>query len=158
MNRHIPWGYSHKPWYGDQLNTKISCIFNTADDEPFVYLDPNLLSLIRGKRIALIDDVISSGGTMSAMLEFLTGAEVAGGEVMGRDVTNGLVKIEEVADGKAMDGKKKGGMGLNIVCVGVGMLQGEKYKTKLKPEVLEMVVGAVESPLLKAVEGGWVQR
>lgn len=84
--------------------------------------------MIKGKRIALIDDVVSSGTTIAAMLKFL--------------------KTEE----------EKGGMGLNIVCVGVGMLQGDKYLTQLGAEVVEMVVGAVESPLLKAVEGGWIKR
>ncbi|KAG4027487.1 hypothetical protein MFRU_029g00110 [Monilinia fructicola] len=128
FDRHIPWGYSKKPWYGDDLTTKISCIFNGPGEEPSVYLDPNLLSLIKGKRIALIDDVVSSGTTIAAMLKFL--------------------KTEE----------EKGGMGLNIVCVGVGMLQGDKYLTQLGAEVVEMVVGAVESPLLKAVEGGWIKR
>ncbi|KAA8568286.1 hypothetical protein EYC84_007322 [Monilinia fructicola] len=117
-----------KPWYGDDLTTKISCIFNGPGEEPSVYLDPNLLSLIKGKRIALIDDVVSSGTTIAAMLKFL--------------------KTEE----------EKGGMRLNIVCGGVGMLQGDKYLTQLGAEVVEMVVGAVESPLLKAVEGGWIKR
>lgn len=144
-DRHIPWGYTKKPWYGDDLTTKISCIFDAPGQEPPVYLDPNLLSLVKGKRVALIDDVISSGTTMSAMLKFLT-------EEVVEDVeSDGL-------GGTGKEGKKSGGLGLNVVCVGVGMLQGEKYTNELSEEVVRMIVGAVKSPLLKAVEGGWVQR
>ncbi|ESZ93521.1 hypothetical protein SBOR_6102 [Sclerotinia borealis F-4128] len=149
FDRHVPWGYSHKPWYGDQLSTKISCIFDEPDQGPSVFLDPNLLSLVKGKRIALIDDVISSGTTMAAMLKFLTDEEVTDENIMSQKATD---------DEKKPHQKKESGMGLNVVCVGVGMLQGEKYKTELSPEVVEMIVGAVESPLLKAVEGGWVPR
>lgn len=111
-----------------------------------MYLDPNLLSLVKGKRVALIDDVISSGTTMSAMLKFLTEEEVV------EDVES------EGLGGSGKERKKSGGLGLNVVCVGVGMLQGDKYKNDLSEEVVRMTVGAVKSPLLKAVEGGWVQR
>ncbi|TEY66043.1 hypothetical protein BOTCAL_0134g00140 [Botryotinia calthae] len=143
FDRHVPWGYSKKPWYGDQLTTKISCLFDKPGQGPPVYIDPNLLSLLKGKRIALIDDVISSGTTISAMLKFLTGKEIVDEEALG---------------GVANDEIRNGGMGLNIVCVGVGMLQGDVYKTELSADVVKMTVGAVESPLLKAVEGGWIPR
>lgn len=116
------------------------------------------MPLIKGKKIALIDDVVSSGSTIGMMLEFLMG----GGN--GDQTKNEVVSIEETANEMAAtemrsepvkNENQKGGMGLNIVCVGVGMLQGEKYKSTLRKEVLDMLVGAVESPLLKAVEGGW---
>ncbi|KAF7942966.1 hypothetical protein EAE96_010915 [Botrytis aclada] len=152
FDRHIPWGYSKKPWYGDQLTTKISCLFDKPGQGPPVYLDPNLLSLVKGKRIALIDDVISSGTTMSAMLKFLTDKEVTDEEA-----PSGLANDEtgkEAGDTKT----RERGMGLNVVCIGVGMLQGDVYKTELSADVVKMIVGVVESPLLKAVEGGWIQR
>ncbi|TGO49428.1 hypothetical protein BCON_0210g00080 [Botryotinia convoluta] len=147
FDRHIPWGYSKKPWYGDQLTTKISCLFDKPGQGPPVYLDPNLLPLVKGKRIALIDDVISSGTTMSAMLKFLTDKEAPSG------VANDEIRKEAVDDKI-----REGGMGLNIVCIGVGMLQGDVYRKELSADVVKMIVGAVESPLLKAVEGGWIQR
>ncbi|TGO18212.1 hypothetical protein BTUL_0011g00180 [Botrytis tulipae] len=152
FDRHIPWGYSKKPWYGDELTTKISCLFDKPGQGPPVYLDPNLLSLVKGKRIALIDDVISSGMTMRAMLKFLTDEEVIDEEAPSR------VTDDETRKGAADAKTREGGMGLNVVCVGVGMLQGDVYKKKLSADVVGMIVGAVESPLLKAVEGGWVQR
>ncbi|TGO23353.1 hypothetical protein BPAE_0135g00130 [Botrytis paeoniae] len=152
FDRHIPWGYSKKPWYGNQLTTKISCLFDKPGQGPPVYLDPNLLSLVKGKRIALIDDVISSGTTMIAMLKFLTDKEVVDEEAPS-GVANDEIR-KKVAGEKTRDG----GMGLNVVCVGVGMLQGDVYKKGLSADIMRMIVGAVESPLLKAVEGGWIQR
>ncbi|KAM0127201.1 hypothetical protein ACHAPC_010674 [Botrytis cinerea] len=152
FDRHIPWGYSKKPWYGDQLTTKISCLFDKPGQGPPVYLDPNLLSLVKGKRIALIDDVISSGTTISAMFKFLTDKEIVDEEAQS-GVANDEIR-NEAGDGEI----RKGGMGLNIVCVGVGMLQGDVYKTELSADVVKVTVGAVESPLLKAIEGGWIQR
>ncbi|KAF7910038.1 uncharacterized protein EAF01_003756 [Botrytis porri] len=152
FDRHIPWGYTKKPWYGDQLTTKISCLFDKPGQGPPVYLDPNLLSLVKGNRIALINDVISSGTTMSAILKFLTDKELVDGEESSGIANDDIRKeaVDEVT--------RTGGMGMNIVCIGVGMLQGDGYKTELSADVVRMIVGAMESPLLKAVEGGWIPR
>lgn len=100
----------------------------------------------------MIDDVISSGTTISAMLNFLTDKDIVDEEPQS-GVANDEIR-KEAGDDKI----RNRGMGLNIVCVGVGMLQGDVYKTELSADVVKMTVGAVESPLLKAVEGGWIQR
>jgi adenine/guanine phosphoribosyltransferase-like PRPP-binding protein len=43
-------------------------------------LDPNLLPLIKGRRVALVDDAISTGGTAVASVRLLrkVGVEIAG--------------------------------------------------------------------------------
>jgi adenine/guanine phosphoribosyltransferase-like PRPP-binding protein len=60
----------------DSLRTPVDAI--TTDTTQYLLLDRRRLDVIRGKRIALVDDVISSGGSMSAALRLLdeAGAEV----------------------------------------------------------------------------------
>ncbi|KAE9975753.1 hypothetical protein EG328_003005 [Venturia inaequalis] len=54
--RYIPMGYSKKFWYTEDLSTAVSSITSPGIGEKRVYLDPHLLPLIRGKRVAIIDD------------------------------------------------------------------------------------------------------
>ena len=50
----------------------------TPDDSKRVYLDPNLLPLLRGRRVVLVDDAVSSGATLDAPWRLIesVGAEV----------------------------------------------------------------------------------
>jgi adenine/guanine phosphoribosyltransferase-like PRPP-binding protein len=84
-----------------------------------VFLDPNLLPLVEGKRAVIIDDAVSSGRTLKATWDLL---ERVGCMVQG---------------------------------IGVVMRQGGEWKTLLGEERAGEVVGVLESPLLRAVEGGW---
>jgi adenine/guanine phosphoribosyltransferase-like PRPP-binding protein len=65
--RYVPMGYSRKFWYTKDLSTAVSSITSPGVGEKRVYLDPHLLPLIRGKRVAIIDDAVSLGGTLSAV-------------------------------------------------------------------------------------------
>ncbi|PQE32708.1 hypothetical protein CJF32_00008302 [Rutstroemia sp. NJR-2017a WRK4] len=121
FNRHVPFGYTRKPWFDDSLSLSISCIF-TEGTPPCIYLDPNLLELVKGKRVLVVDDVISSGSIMKDTLKFLEGLE------------------------------------MNVVCVAVGMLQGSEWRKVLDEDTVKKIVSAIESPLLKAVKDGWVER
>ena len=47
------------------------------------------------------------------------------------------------------------GIGVEIVACGVAMKQGEKWREVLGDERAEKMRWVFESPLLKAVEGGW---
>jgi adenine/guanine phosphoribosyltransferase-like PRPP-binding protein len=68
--RYVPCGTSRKFWYRDDLAVPLSSI--TSPDVPKqLYLDPRMLPLIAGKRVALIDDVISSGVSMAAGIRLL---------------------------------------------------------------------------------------
>jgi phosphoribosylpyrophosphate synthetase len=107
-----------------------------------LYLDPNQLPLIQNKKCVLIDDAISSGKTLKSSWDFLESDMI----------------------------------GAKIEVVGVCMKQGERWRTMLdavndseqmrnydeinreKKTRSEMIEWVFESPLLKAVEGGWVVR
>ncbi|HEY4200419.1 MAG TPA: phosphoribosyltransferase [Devosiaceae bacterium] len=67
--RYVPLGTSRKFWYDETLSVPLSSI--TTAQEKRLYIDPRLLPLLAGRRVALIDDVISSGTSMAAALELL---------------------------------------------------------------------------------------
>lgn len=84
---------------------------------------------MKGKRCALIDDAVSSGKTLESSWGFLESEEV----------------------------------GAIIEVVGVCMKQGERWRGVLDEGKhgegrSEKVKWVFESPLLKAVDGGWVVR
>lgn len=80
----MPLGYSRKFWYTDDLATEVSSI-TTPSARKKLYLDPNQLSLVRGKRAIIIDDAVSSGKTLQASWDFLESEEV-GCQVLGAGV------------------------------------------------------------------------
>ena len=53
--RHVPLGYSRKLWYDEALSEPVSSI-TSPEPGKRLYLDPNLLSLLRGRRVVLVDD------------------------------------------------------------------------------------------------------
>ncbi len=61
--RYVPLGTSRKFWYRDDLSVSLSSI-TTPNQEKRLYIDPRMLPLLEGKRVALIDDVISSGASI----------------------------------------------------------------------------------------------
>jgi adenine/guanine phosphoribosyltransferase-like PRPP-binding protein len=78
-SRYVPLGYSRKFWYDDALSEPVTSI-TSPEAGKRLRLDPNLLSLIKGRRVVLVDDAISTGATAIAAVRLLqkTGAEVAG--------------------------------------------------------------------------------
>lgn len=74
-SRYVPCGTSRKFWYDDKLSTPMSSV--TTNAERRLYLDPRMLPLLEGRRVALIDDVISTGTSITAGLALLaaSGAE-----------------------------------------------------------------------------------
>lgn len=84
-----------------------------------LYLDPNLLELMKGKKVVLVDDAVSTGATLKIAWDFL----------------------ERV--------------GCEVVVVGVVMRQGERWREVVGGKRVQRVLGVLESPLLRAVEGGW---
>jgi adenine/guanine phosphoribosyltransferase-like PRPP-binding protein len=77
--RYVPLGYSRKFWYDDALSEPVASI-TSPEAGKHLRLDPNLLPLIEGRRVALVDDAISTGATAVASVRLLqkVGAEVAG--------------------------------------------------------------------------------
>ena len=68
-SRYVPLGTSRKFWYLDELSVPMSSI--TTQQEKRLYLDPRMLPLLEGRRVALVDDVISSGTSIVAGLSLL---------------------------------------------------------------------------------------
>jgi adenine/guanine phosphoribosyltransferase-like PRPP-binding protein len=68
--RYVPLGTSRKFWYDEAFSAPLSSI-TTPEQAKRLYVDPRMLPLLRGRRVALIDDVISSGASMTAGLTVL---------------------------------------------------------------------------------------
>jgi adenine/guanine phosphoribosyltransferase-like PRPP-binding protein len=74
-SRMVALGTSRKFWYRQDLSTPMSSI--TSPDQPkTIYLDPRSLPLLEGRRVAVVDDVISSGASMTAVLALLERAGI----------------------------------------------------------------------------------
>src|SRR5690606_13499046 len=84
LDRLLPLGYSRKFWYDEALSAPVRSI-TTPRDPKRVFLDPNLLPLLRGRRVVLVDDAVSSGATLDApwrLIESLGAEVLACGVVM----------------------------------------------------------------------------
>lgn len=101
-SRYVPLGYSRKYWYRDELSEPVSSI-TTPGKGKLLYIDPNQLSLIAGKRVLVVDDAVSSGTTMVSGLNLLArcGAEVAAIAVAMRQGTQWQQKLVRT-DGSAI--------------------------------------------------------
>lgn len=72
--RYVPCGTSRKFWYDDRLSTPMSSVTTSAERR--LYLDPRMLPLLQGRRVALIDDVISTGTSITAGIALLSACGV----------------------------------------------------------------------------------
>ena len=77
--RWVPMGYSRKFWYDEALATTVRSI-TTPGAGKAIYLDPNQLPLVAGRRILIVDDVVSSAQTLGQVWDLL---EHLGGVVVG---------------------------------------------------------------------------
>jgi adenine/guanine phosphoribosyltransferase-like PRPP-binding protein len=75
-SRYAPLSTSRKFWYDEALSAPISSI-TTPEQTKRLYMDPRMLPLIDGARVALIDDVISSGASIRAGLSLLLSRSIA---------------------------------------------------------------------------------
>jgi adenine/guanine phosphoribosyltransferase-like PRPP-binding protein len=72
---YVPLSYSRKFWFDDALSVSVNSI-TSPGPEKLVYLDPRLLYRLAGKRVVIVEDVISTGTTMLAQLALLAKAGV----------------------------------------------------------------------------------
>lgn len=73
--RMVALGTSRKFWYRDELSAPMSSI-TSPGQQKIIFLDPRLLPLLEGRRVAVVDDVISSGTSMAAVLTLLEGVGI----------------------------------------------------------------------------------
>jgi adenine/guanine phosphoribosyltransferase-like PRPP-binding protein len=69
-SRYVPLGTSRKFWYREELSVPMTSI-TSPEQIKRLYLDPRMLPVIENRRILLVDDVISSGRSITAALELL---------------------------------------------------------------------------------------
>ena len=67
-------GYSRKRWYEEALSASVSS--STTPGERRIWLDPRVLHRLQGRRVLLVDDVISTGTSAVAGLALLARAGV----------------------------------------------------------------------------------
>lgn len=101
-SRYVPLGYSRKYWYSEALSEPVSSI-TTPGKGKLLYVDPNQLPLIAGKRVLVVDDAVSSGTTMVSGLKLLErcGADIAAIAVAMRQGTQWQSQLRR-ADGSAI--------------------------------------------------------
>jgi adenine/guanine phosphoribosyltransferase-like PRPP-binding protein len=78
-DHYVPLSYSRKFWFEDELSIPVNSI-TTPVQPKIVYIDPRLIERLEGKRVLLVEDVISTGGTVAAELALMKklGAQVVG--------------------------------------------------------------------------------
>jgi adenine/guanine phosphoribosyltransferase-like PRPP-binding protein len=76
---YVAFGNSRKFWYDDNLSVPISSITSPGAKKR-LYIDPSLVSRVRGKRTLIVDDVVATGGSASAAISLLN---IAGANVVG---------------------------------------------------------------------------
>lgn len=72
--RLLPLGNSRKFWYDDALSVPMRSI-TSPGEEKRLYLDPRMRPLLAG-RVAVVDDVLSSGASIAAVLALLSAVDV----------------------------------------------------------------------------------
>ncbi len=76
---HANWaalGTSRKLWYDEALSVPLASITSPGAGRR-LWLDPRILPRLTGRRIVLVDDVISTGASMGAALALLAAAGIA---------------------------------------------------------------------------------
>lgn len=63
--RYVPLGYSRKFWYDEALSQPVSSITSPSGDKR-LYLDPNMVALLAGRRVCIVDDAVSTGTSILA--------------------------------------------------------------------------------------------
>jgi adenine/guanine phosphoribosyltransferase-like PRPP-binding protein len=76
FTRYFPFGYSRKYWYRDDLSVPVKSI-TTPDFVKRLYVDPNLVEQLRGRRVLIVDDAVSTGQTIVSALKLLKLCEAA---------------------------------------------------------------------------------
>lgn len=78
-SRYLPLGTSRKFWYDDELSVPMTSVTSpgtSPGSQKRLYIDPRLLSLLDNSKVCVIDDVISTGSSITAALQLLARLDV----------------------------------------------------------------------------------
>ena len=108
--RYAPLGYSRKYWYDDALSEPIQSITSPGGAKR-LYLDPNLLPLLQGRRVCVVDDAVSTGSSLLAVHRLFgrLGIEIASFALAMKQTTRWRAALEAVDP--ALPGKVRGVFG-----------------------------------------------
>ena len=67
---YVPLGYSRKFWYRDELSEPVHSVTSPGRTKA-VFIDPNMLPRLTGRRVVVVDDAVSSGTTLLSVLALL---------------------------------------------------------------------------------------
>lgn len=73
--RMVALGTSRKFWYSEELSEPMSSI-TSPEHAKRLYLDPRMLPLLENRRVLVVDDVVSSGTSLLAVLKLLAKANI----------------------------------------------------------------------------------
>lgn len=73
--RMVALGTSRKFWYEEELSLPMRSI-TSPDQQKRIYLDPRMLPVLEGRRVVVVDDVISTGASLASVLTLLAAADV----------------------------------------------------------------------------------
>jgi adenine/guanine phosphoribosyltransferase-like PRPP-binding protein len=77
----VAFGTTRKLWYDEAFSVPLASITSPADGRR-LWLDPRLLGRLKGRRVLLVDDVISTGASARAGLALLQAAGAASSAVI----------------------------------------------------------------------------
>jgi adenine/guanine phosphoribosyltransferase-like PRPP-binding protein len=100
FTHYTPLGYSRKYWYRDELSVPVRSL-TTPGAGKALFIDPNVVERVRGRRVVIIDDAISSGQTAVAALKLmeLTGAEAVAMVVAMTQGERWRARLQEISAG-----------------------------------------------------------
>ncbi|MBB4122986.1 phosphoribosyltransferase [Martelella radicis] len=126
--RFVPLGNFRKFWYEDALSMPMNSV-TTPDQDKRLFIDPRMLPLLTGKRVALVDDVISSGRSIIAGLSLLEKCGI-------RPVAIGAAMLQTMKHRALLEDFEPGLSGNIHACFSTPFLQrGEGGKWHEKPGV-----------------------
>lgn len=70
FTNYVPLGYSQKFWYRQELSEPVRSI-TTPGSGKSVFIDPNVVPRLEGRKIVVVDDAVSSGSTLMSVYRLL---------------------------------------------------------------------------------------